>query len=86
VALAAAAANVVSDSMGITATAVDAFLRAETSPLGVGDVLMVDEIGMVSTPKLAELVATAEAAGAVVRGVGDDRQLAAIGSGGALRM
>ena len=82
----AAAADVVSDSMGITATTVDAFLHAETSPLGVGDVLMVDEIGMVSTPKLAELVATAEAAGAVVRGVGDDRQLAAIGSGGALRM
>lgn len=82
----AAAADVVSDSMGITATTVDAFLHAETSPLSVGDVLMVDEIGMVSTPKLAELVATAEAAGAVVRGVGDDRQLAAIGSGGALRM
>ncbi len=82
----AAAADVVSDSMGITATTVDAFLHAETSPLAVGDVLMVDEIGMVSTPKLAELVATAEAAGAVVRGVGDDRQLAAIGSGGALRM
>ncbi|WP_055085119.1 MULTISPECIES: MobF family relaxase [Kocuria] len=82
----AAAADVVSDSMGITATTVDAFLHAETSPLSVGDVLMVDEIGMVSTPKLAELVATAEAAGTVVRGVGDDRQLAAIGSGGALRM
>ena len=82
----AAAADVMGDSMGITATTVDAFLHAETSPLGVGDVLMVDEIGMVSTPKLAELVATAEAAGAVVRGVGDDRQLAAIGSGGALRM
>lgn len=82
----AAAADVVSDSMGITATTVDAFLHAETSALSVGDVLMVDEIGMVSTPKLAELVATAEAAGAVVRGVGDDRQLAAIGSGGALRM
>ncbi|OBA50218.1 MobF family relaxase [Kocuria sp. ICS0012] len=82
----AAAADVMGDSMGITATTVDAFLHAETSPLAVGDVLMVDEIGMVATPKLAELVATAEAAGAVVRGVGDDRQLAAIGSGGALRM
>ncbi|WP_368845022.1 MobF family relaxase [Kocuria sp. CPCC 204721] len=81
-----AAADVMSDSMGITATTVDAFLMAERSPLGVGDVLMVDEIGMVATPKLAQLVATAEAAGAVVRGVGDDRQLAAIGSGGALRM
>ncbi len=82
----AAAADVMGDSMGITATTVDAFLNAKKSPLGVGDVLMVDEIGMVATPKLAELVATAEAAGAVVRGVGDDRQLAAIGSGGALRM
>lgn len=82
----AAAADVMSQSMGITATTVDAFLLAKKSPLRVGDVLMVDEIGMVSTPKLAELVATAEAAGAVVRGVGDDRQLSAIGSGGALRM
>lgn len=82
----AAAADVMGESMGITATTVDAFLMAERSPLGVGDVLMVDEIGMVATPKLAQLVATAEAAGAVVRGVGDDRQLAAIGSGGALRM
>lgn len=82
----AAAADVMSQSMGITATTVDAFLLAKRSPLRVGDVLMVDEIGMVATPKLAELVATAEAAGAVVRGVGDDRQLSAIGSGGALRM
>lgn len=82
----AAAADVMSQSMGITATTVDAFLLAKKSPLRVGDVLMVDEIGMVATPKLAELVATAEAAGAVVRGVGDDRQLSAIGSGGALRM
>jgi conjugative relaxase-like TrwC/TraI family protein len=47
--------------------------------------VLVDEAGMASTPDLARLVAHALEAGASVRLVGDDRQLAAIGAGGILR-
>ncbi|MBG6185416.1 conjugative relaxase-like TrwC/TraI family protein [Arthrobacter sp. CAN_A214] len=54
--------------------------------LGAGDVIIVDEAGMVTTPKLADVVAVAARNGAVVRAIGDDRQLGAIGSGGALRL
>ncbi|MEG9249937.1 MobF family relaxase [Arthrobacter sp. Soc17.1.1.1] len=57
-----------------------------TFALGAGDVIIVDEAGMVTTPKLAEVVAVAARNGAVVRAIGDDRQLGAIGSGGALRL
>ncbi|WP_104181956.1 MobF family relaxase [Arthrobacter sp. B0490] len=54
--------------------------------LRAGDVIIVDEAGMVTTPKLANVVAVAARNGAVVRAIGDDRQLGAIGSGGALRL
>ncbi|MBG6218649.1 conjugative relaxase-like TrwC/TraI family protein [Arthrobacter sp. CAN_A6] len=54
--------------------------------LGAGDVIIVDEAGMVTTPKIADVVAVAARNGAVVRAIGDDRQLGAIGSGGALRL
>jgi conjugative relaxase-like TrwC/TraI family protein len=56
------------------------------SNLRAGDVIVVDEAGMVTTPKLAHVVAVAARNGAVVRAIGDDRQLGAIGSGGALRL
>lgn len=81
----AAAASVMSQEMGISADTVDSFLaREQTVP--AGSVLMVDEIGMVSTPNLSALVDRAETDGAVLRGIGDPRQLSAIGSGGALRL
>ena len=54
--------------------------------LRAGDVIIVDEAGMITTPKLADIVAVAARNGAVVRAIGDDRQLGAIGSGGALRL
>ncbi|WP_105030364.1 MobF family relaxase [Arthrobacter ruber] len=94
----AAAAAVMSGDLGADATTIDAFLathrnqQAGTSTstgafsLGSGDVIIVDEAGMVTTPKLAEVVAVAARNGAVVRAIGDDRQLGAIGSGGALRL
>jgi conjugative relaxase-like TrwC/TraI family protein len=88
----AAAAAVMSEDIGAQATTIDAFLlahragRTTTPPLQAGDVVIVDEVGMVTTPKLAELVAVAARHGAVVRAIGDDRQLGAIGSGGALRL
>lgn len=59
---------------------------ADRFALQSGDVLLVDEAGMAGTLNLAELVADARAAGAHVRLIGDDRQLQAVESGGALRM
>lgn len=82
-----AAASVMSNELGIKAETIDKFLHmAEKSTVGPGDVLLVDEIGMVTTPKLSALLDIAEQRGAVVRGMGDYRQLAAIGAGGALRL
>lgn len=52
--------------------------------LRAGDLLVVDEAGMAATADLADVVARADAAGAKVLLVGDARQLAAVGPGGAL--
>ncbi|MUN56023.1 relaxase domain-containing protein [Kocuria koreensis] len=85
----AVAADVLGKDAGITATTIDSFLTTDSptaAAIRPGDVFLVDEVGMVSTPKLAELVSLAEARGAVVRGIGDDQQLGAIGAGGALRL
>ncbi|MHA7146751.1 MobF family relaxase [Arthrobacter sp. TmT3-37] len=94
----AAAAAVMSGDLGAEATTIDAFLATHRNQqagrsasagafaLGAGDVIIVDEAGMVTTPKLAEVAAVAACNGAVVRAIGDDRQLGAIGSGGALRL
>ena len=83
---------------GLPDAGIDAFLAAHRNQqagrsasagvfaLGAGDVIIVDEAGMVTTPKLAEVVAVVARNGAVVRAIGDDRQLGAIGSGGALRL
>lgn len=81
----AAAASVMSEELGIQATTLDRFLlKPET--LSPGDVLLVDEIGMVSTPKLHQLVQHSNRTGAVIRGMGDTRQLSAVGAGGTLRL
>ncbi len=48
-------------------------------------VVVTDEMGMVGTRKLAQLLDYAEGAGAKVVGVGDDRQLPEIDAGGLLR-
>ncbi|WP_303396646.1 MobF family relaxase [Kocuria salina] len=88
----AAAAAVMSEDIKTQATTIDAFLiahrtgRTGAAQLSAGDVVILDEVGMVTTPKLAELVSVAARHGAVVRAIGDDRQLGAIGSGGALRL
>jgi conjugative relaxase-like TrwC/TraI family protein len=85
----AAAARVLGDATGTSADTIakalhgleaggDLQLRADT-------LVVVDEAGMASTPDLAHLMRHAAAAGASVRLVGDDRQLAAIGAGGVLR-
>lgn len=51
-----------------------------------GDVVLVDEAGMAGTLNLDRLVAIAARRGAVVRLLGDYRQLGAVESGGALRL
>ena len=52
--------------------------------LGAGDVVVLDEAGMVGTRALAQLVESADDAGAKVVLVGDPRQLPEIEAGGAL--
>ena len=54
--------------------------------LAPGDVVLVDEAGMAGTLNLDRLVAIAAKRGAVVRLLGDYRQLGAVESGGALRL
>ena len=51
-----------------------------------GDVVLVDEAGMAGTFLLDQLVTIASSRGATVRLLGDDRQLSAVESGGALRL
>lgn len=89
----AAAAKVLGDELGIGADTVAKVLAANTdgakaSPLsiGPGDVLLIDEAGMVSTGDFDALVHIARERGALVRVLGDDRQLSAVGAGGALRL
>ncbi|MBR7827576.1 relaxase domain-containing protein [Actinospica sp. MGRD01-02] len=54
--------------------------------LNAGDVVLVDEAGMAGTLNLDRLVQIAAKRGAVVRLLGDYRQLGAVESGGALRL
>ncbi|MCP3425166.1 relaxase domain-containing protein [Rothia sp. AR01] len=86
----AAAASVMSTELGIQATTIDSLLGPNGAEaiekITPGDMLLVDEIGMATSPKLSALLDVAEQRGAVVRGIGDQRQLAAIGAGGALRL
>jgi hypothetical protein len=51
-----------------------------------GDVVLVDEAGMAATHDLDQLAAIASVRGALVRLLGDHRQLSAVESGGALRL
>lgn len=87
----AAAAAVMRSEMRINADTVDKFLtdwQSGKKPLDVrpGDVLLVDEAGMISTPKMEKILTLAQERGALVRALGDYRQLSAVGSGGALRL
>lgn len=51
-----------------------------------GDVILIDEAGMAGTLQLDRIVELARQSGAVVRLLGDHRQLGAVASGGALRL
>jgi hypothetical protein len=59
---------------------------ARAFALRPGDVVLVDEAGMAGTFLLDQLVQVAASRGATVRLLGDDRQLPAVESGGALRL
>jgi conjugative relaxase-like TrwC/TraI family protein len=58
--------------------------RDEDLQLRPGDLVVVDEAGMASTQDVADIVQRCEAAAAKLLLVGDSRQLAAVGPGGAL--
>lgn len=87
----AAAAAVMRSEMRITADTVDKILtdwQSGKASMDVrpGDVLLVDEAGMIATPKMEKILTLAQERGALVRALGDYRQLSAVGSGGALRL
>lgn len=95
--VAATAAAQLEDSTGAESTTLAQWLHyrsraREGAPipgrfgLRAGDVILVDEAGMAGTLNLDKLVTDARDAGAHVRLIGDDRQLQAVESGGALRM
>lgn len=81
----AVAASIMEKELGVSAMTVAGFIQQKVQP-APGDMLLVDEVGMVSTLDLETIVDRARTNGAVVRGIGDYRQLSAIGSGGALRL
>lgn len=85
----AVAASVMKNELDIEASTIASFVGDNSlisSQVKPGDMILIDEIGMASTPDLAKILDTARDKGASVRGIGDYRQLSAIGSGGALRL
>ncbi|WP_232248689.1 AAA family ATPase [Streptacidiphilus rugosus] len=92
----ARAAQVMSAEIGTDAFTVHEWLAQRERAAGArvedryrlhpGDVVIVDEAGMAGTRRLAHVVDEARRAGAHVRLIGDPAQLAAIESGGVLRL
>ncbi|WP_151550490.1 MULTISPECIES: MobF family relaxase [Corynebacterium] len=91
VAPSAAAATVLGDDIGVSGRTIDSLTRAwrkrnaiEDLPVAIsrGDMILVDEAGMSSTENLASLTEIAQATGAVVRLIGDHKQLDAVETGG----
>jgi len=86
----AAAASVLGDELGVPADTLHSLVIAHANGAEIdvraGDMLLVDEAGMAGTRLLDSVRAIAAEHGAVVRLVGDYRQLAAVEAGGALRL
>ncbi|AFM20140.1 TrwC relaxase (plasmid) [Mycolicibacterium chubuense NBB4] len=59
--------------------------RAWFDSIGPQTLIILDEVGMASTAGLDAVTAVANATGASVRGIGDDKQLASVSAGGVLR-
>ena len=87
-ALAGRAAEGLEESSGIASRTLASWDRSwqnERHQLGRGDVLVVDEAGMVGSRQLARFVGEAEVRGAKLVLVGDHEQLQAIGAGAPFR-
>ena len=87
-ALAGKAAEGLEESSGIasrTLASWDYGWQRDRGQLGKGDVLVIDEAGMVGSRQLARFVTEAEARGAKLVLVGDHEQLQAIGAGSPFR-
>src|SRR3954462_3589377 len=87
-ALAGKAAEGLEQSSGIRARTLASWERAwerGSDRLGQGDVLVVDEAGMVSSEQMARVVAAVERDGAKLVLVGDPEQLQPIQAGAAFR-
>ena len=87
-ALSGKAAEGLEESSGIqsrTLASWDMGWRNDRRVLGPGDVLVVDEAGMVGSRQLARFVGEAESRGAKIVVVGDHEQLQAIGAGAPFR-
>lgn len=86
----AAAADVLGDEIGTRAETLHRLTHQwRTSgavDVGPGDMLLIDEAGMAGTGQLDQVRDIAEQHGAILRLVGDHRQLTAPESGGALRL
>jgi hypothetical protein len=84
----AAAARVLGDAARVPADTLAKALHDLDRGIALLDdrtLVVVDEAGMAATTDLANLTRRAVSAGASIRLVGDDRQLAAVGAGGLLR-
>ena len=83
----AVAAHQLADAIGSPAETLSKFTHTpnQTGQLGRGTLVLIDEAGMAGTLELATAVDHAMRAGASIRLIGDDRQLAAVGAGGVLR-
>lgn len=85
----AAAAQILGAELGTSHTTIaDLLVRSANNldiPVRQGTMLLVDEAGMSSTRELSEIVDLARQRGAVVRLLGDPRQVDAVESGGILR-
>ena len=87
-ALAGKAAEGLEESSGVSSRTLASWeygWQAGKGELGKGDILVIDEAGMVGSRQLARFVAEAEAKGAKLALVGDHEQLQAIGAGSPFR-
>ncbi|NIL78404.1 MobF family relaxase [Rhodococcus sp. B10] len=86
----AKAAGVLGEELGVTGRTIDDVLTRHRMGLDTGitaaAMILVDEAGMASTHNLDQLTRIAAERGAVVRLLGDPQQLAAVDTGGALRL
>ncbi|MDA8044026.1 MAG: AAA family ATPase, partial [Actinomycetota bacterium] len=83
----AMAAGVIGEAVGEAGDTLDAALnrweRGDDLPVP-GSLVLIDEASMATSPKLTQVIETALVNGAIVRCVGDPRQLKAVGAGGGL--